>query len=182
VGRETLEPQELLEAEDLERSRERALRTRVAVTAATLAVLASLSALQAERTAAESILSKNEAVLAQSRASDEWAYRQAKSIKLHLQELAPGGPADVERQRADIAASEERARSAEHERDEANRAATERFFEQHHRFAVGTSLLQIAIVLETIAAVLDRRSLWWGGMAIGAVGALAFANGFLGLV
>src|SRR5205814_1820422 len=93
---------------------------------------------------------------AASRASDEWAYRQAKSIKLHLQELAPGGPADIERQRADIAASEERARAAEHERDEANRAATERF-EQHHRFAVGTSLLQISIVLETIAAVLDRR-------------------------
>src|SRR5881397_3439759 len=160
MGRETLEPQELLEVEDLERSRERALRTRVALTAAILAVLASLSALQAERTAAESILSKNEAVLAQNRASDEWAYRQAKSIKLHLQE---------------------RARAAEHERNEANRAATERF-EQHHRFAVGTSLLQIAIVLETIAAVLDRRSLWWGGMAIGAVGALAFANGCLGLV
>jgi len=181
MGRETLEPQELVEAEDLEGSRRRGLTTRVAVTAAVLAVLASLSALQAERTAAESILSKNEAVLAQNRASDEWAFRQAKSIKLHLQELVPGGTADVERQRADIAASEERARTAEHERDEANRAATERF-EEHHRFAVGTSLLQIAIVLETIAAVLDRRSLWWGGMAVGAVGALAFANGFLGLV
>src|SRR5213594_1714679 len=110
MGRETLEPQELVEAEDLEGSRRRGLTTRVAVTAAVLAVLASLSALQAERTAAESILSKNEAVLAQNRASDEWAFRQAKSIKLHLQELVPGGPADVERQRADIAASEERAR------------------------------------------------------------------------
>src|SRR5213593_4172004 len=178
MGRETLEPQELAEPDEAGRTR---ISTRVAVTAAILAVLASISALQAERTAAESILAKNEAVLAQSRASDEWALRQAKSIKLHLQELAPGGPADVERQRADIAASEERARTAEHERDEANRAATERF-EEHHRFAVGTSLLQIAIVLETIAAVLDRRSLWWGGMAVGAVGALAFANGFLGLV
>src|SRR5437762_8748468 len=123
MGRETLEPQELLDAEDIERSRARALRTRVAVTAATLAVLASLSQLQAARTAAERILSKNEAVLALSRASDEWAYRQAKSIKLHLQELAPGGPANVERQRADIAASEGRGLTAEHERDEANRAA-----------------------------------------------------------
>jgi hypothetical protein len=181
MGRETLEPQELAEPEEAGSGRRR-LATRVAVTAATLAVLASLSALQAERTAAESILAKNEAVLAQSRASDEWAFRQAKSIKLHIQELAPGGAAvDVERQRAEIAASEERARAAERERDEANRAATERF-EQHHRFAVGTSLLQIAIVLETIAAVLDRTSLWYGGIAIGAVGALAFANGFLGLV
>lgn len=181
MGRETLEPQELAGPEEFDPGR-RGLATRVAVTAAVLAVLASLSALQAERTAAESILAKNEAVLAQSRASDEWAFRQAKSIKLHLQELAPpGATTDVERQRAEITASEERARVAEHERDEANRTASERF-EQHHRFAVGTSLLQIAIVLETIAAVLDRRGLWYLGMAIGAVGALAFANGFLGIV
>src|SRR5437762_13444245 len=92
MGRETLEPQELLEEEDLERSRERSLRTRVAVTAATLAVLASLSALQAERTAAESILSKNEAVLAQSRASDEWAYRQASRSSSTSRSWPPGAP------------------------------------------------------------------------------------------
>src|SRR5438477_8783978 len=181
MGRETVERQELLEAEELERSRERALRTRVAVTAATLAVLASLSALQAERTAAESILRKNDAVLAQSRASDEWANRQTKSIKPHLKELAPGGPGDTTAQRAEIAASEERAREDEHRRDEANREATERF-EQHHRFAVGTSLLQIAIVLETVAAVLGRAPLWWIGIIVGALGAAAFANGFLGLI
>src|SRR5206468_2749421 len=179
MGRETLEPQELLEEEDLERSRERSLRTRVAVTAAILAVLASISALQAERTAAESILEKNEAVLWQSRASDEWAYRQAKSIKLHLQELAPGGPPQEDPTRNDIAASEERARAAEERRDEANREAAERF-EQHHRFAVGTSLLQIAIVLETIAVVLDRGGLWYGGLLIGAAGTLALSNGFIG--
>src|SRR5207244_12176543 len=157
------------------------LTTRVAVTAAVLAVLASISALQAERTAAESILEKNEAVLWQSRASDEWAYRQAKSIKLHLQELAPGAAPQAEPTRNDIAASEERARAAEERRDEANREATERF-EQHHRFAVGTSLLQIAIVLETVAAVLGRPVLWWGGIAVGAVGALALANGFAGVI
>src|SRR3989475_11967506 len=133
MGRETLEPQELLEVEDLERSRERSLRTRVAVTAAILAVLASLSALQAERTAAESILSKNEAVLAQSRASDEWSYRQAKSLKLHLPELAPRRPADAERHRADIAASEAPARPAGHERGEANPPPTRRI-QPHHPF------------------------------------------------
>src|SRR5437773_10211896 len=136
-----------MEAEDLEGSRRRGLTTRVAVTAAVLAVLASLASLQAERTAAESILSKNEAVLAQSRASDEWAYRQAKSIKLHLQELTPGGLPDADT-RHDIAASEERARAAEERRDEANRQAAERVEQHHHRFAVGTSLLQIADVVE----------------------------------
>jgi len=181
MGRETLEPQELLERDEGAGGERSRIATRVAVTAAMLAVLASICSLQAERTAAESILRKNEAVLAQSHASDEWAYRQAKSIKLHLQQLAPGGTSDGAAQRAEIAASEERAREDERRRDEANREATE-CFEAHHRFAVGTSLLQIAIVLETVAAVLDRRSLWYGGMAIGALGTLALANGFLGLV
>src|SRR5437773_8394249 len=153
MGRETLEPHELVEVEDFERTRRRALSTRVAVTAALLAVLASISALEAEHAAAEAILAKNDAVLWQSRASDEWAYRQAKSIKLHLQELTPGGLPDADT-RHDIAASEERARAAEERRDEANRQAAERFEQHHHRFAVGTSLLQIAIVLETIAVVL----------------------------
>src|SRR6059036_3449327 len=127
MGREQLEPQELVERETLEPGGSRPLTTRVAVTAAVLAVLASISSLQAERTAAESILQKNEAVLWQSRASDEWAYRQAKSIKLHLQELAPGGITDPEGQRTEIAASESRARADEEERDRANREAAEHF-------------------------------------------------------
>jgi hypothetical protein len=181
MGRETLEPQELAEPEEEPGRAPRTLSTRVAVTAAVLAVLASLSSLQAERAASESLLAKNDAVLAQSRASDEWAFRQAKSIKLHLQEMGTAPAGEVERQRTDIAASEERAREAERARDEANRRAAERF-EQHHRFAVGTSFLQIAIVLETVAAVLARRALWWAGLAIGAAGALAFVNGFVGLV
>jgi len=178
MGREQLEPQELVERETLEPGGSRRLTTREAVAAAVLAVLDSFWSLQADRLAAESILQKNEAVLWQSRASDEWAYRQAKSIKLHLQELTPGGLPDADT-RHDIAASEERARAAEERRDEANRQAAERF-EQHHRFAVGTSLLQIAIVLETIAVVLDRGGLWYGGLLIGAAGTLALSNGFLG--
>ena len=181
MGRETLEPHELVEPEDFERTHRRSLSTRVAVTAALLAVLASISALEAEHTAAEAILAKNDAVLWQSRASDEWAFRQAKSIKLHLQELAPGGVTDPEAQRAEIAASESRARADEEERDRANREAAEHFA-RHHRFGVATSLLQIAIVLETVAAVLDRTIVWWGGLAVGAVGAMALANGFLGLL
>ena len=180
MGRETLEPQELVEPEDRADPAHR-LSTRVAVSAAVLAVLASVSALQAERTVADALLEKNEAVLWQSRASDEWAYRQAKSIKLHLQELAPGGVTSGEGERAEIAASEARARSAEDRREDANREAAASFAE-HERFAVGTSLLQIAIVLETVAVVVDRRAMWYAGLVVGLVGALAFVNGFLGAV
>ncbi len=58
MGRETLEPQELMDDEALEPERPRRLSTRVALTAAVLAVLASISALQAERTVAEAILER----------------------------------------------------------------------------------------------------------------------------
>ncbi len=168
----------MIESEDLSRSRRRG---HIAVTAAVLAVLASLSSLQAERTVAESIIAKNDAVLAQGRASDEWAYRQAKSIKQHLQEMTTHEATDAEQQRADIAASEGRAREAEQQRDEANRDSAERF-EMHHRFAVGTSFLQIAIVLTTVAGVLDSRALFVGGVTIGTLGFLAFVNAFLRLL
>ncbi len=180
MGRETLEPHELAE-EALGSEEPRPLGTRVAVTAAVLAVLASISALQTEHTTAQAILHKNEAVLSQARASDEWAYRQAKSIKLHLQELKPGYSGENPKDRSDITASEERARADEEQREKANEEAAA-LFEQSHRFGMGTSLLQIAIVLETVAAVLNRRGVWWGGFAVGMTGALALANGFLGIV
>ncbi len=168
MGRETLEPEEMLEREDFEGER-RALNRRIAVTVGLLAAFTSFSTLEAERTVAQALLEKNDAVLAQSRASDEWAYRQAKSIKLHLGELAPTPPPDAAQLRADISASEERARADERQRDEADRRSSD-VFEAHHRFARATNLLQIAIVLETVAAVLGFRTLWLGGIAVGSIG------------
>jgi predicted cobalt transporter CbtA len=169
MGRESLEPHELIEREDFEGAGRRVLNRRIALTVGVLAAITSFSALESETTVAESLLEKNAAVLAQSRASDEWAYRQAKSIKLHLQDLAPGPPADVAQTPADTTASEERARVAERERDEANRRSDDAF-EAHHRFARATNVLQIAIVLESVSAVLGSRTMWLVGMVVGGVG------------
>ena len=178
MGRETLEPHELAGAEDFEAPAERWLTSRIALTVAVLAVLTALSSLQAEGTVAESILAKNDALLAQATASNEWAYRQAKSIKLRLDDLAhPDGDADA-KARAEITASEERARLAETERDEASRRSL-KLFERHHRFASAMSFLQIAIVLETVAAVLRRPTFWYAGMAVGAWGGAIFAAAWL---
>jgi len=179
MGHETLEPAEMVEREDFE-SEHRALNRRIAVTVGILAAFTSFSTLEAERTVAQALLEKNDAVLAQSRASDEWAYRQAKSIKLHLQELSPSPPPDTAQLRADIASSEERARAAEQERDEAGRRSAE-VFESHHRFARATNLLQIAIVLETVSAVLGFRTLWAAGMLVGGVGVSVLAYAWMHL-
>jgi len=179
MGRETLEPDEMIEREDFEGER-RALNRRIAVTVGLLAAFTSFANLEAEQTVAQALLEKNAAVLAQSRASDEWAYRQAKSIKLHLQELAPNAPPDLGQLRADIAASEERAHGAERERDAADRRSGEAF-EAHHHFARATNLLQIAIVLETVAAVLGFRTLWLGGIAVGSIGIALLGHTWLHL-
>lgn len=169
MGRETLEPHELVEREDFDSPSRGALNRRIAVTVGVLAAFTSFATLEAERTVTESLLAKNDAVLAQSRASDEWAYRQAKSIKLHLESLAPGTASPAADARAEIAASEERARTAEHARDAAD-ADSARSFEQHHGFARATNLLQLAIVLESVAAVLGLRTLWLVGIVVGGAG------------
>ncbi len=168
----SLEPHELFEPEDATPERHRPLAVRVAVTAAILAMFASVAALEAEHAASQSLLRKNDAVLWQSRAADEWAYRQAKAIKLHLDEaLSRASAGDLEQRRAEIRASEERARADEAASEAATREATA-LFEQHHRFALATSLFQIAIVLATVAAVVEQPLLWGGGIAVGAVGVL----------
>src|SRR5215471_3250184 len=50
-------------------------------TTALVAVFAAIAALQSGSYANEALLQKNEAVLAQAKASDQWAYYQAKSVK-----------------------------------------------------------------------------------------------------
>jgi hypothetical protein len=48
---------------------------------ALIAVLAAIAALESGTFSNEALLQKNEALLAQSKASDQWAYYQAKSVK-----------------------------------------------------------------------------------------------------
>src|SRR5437773_8756877 len=50
-------------------------------TTAVIAVLAAISALESGTYSNEALLEKNEALLAQTKASDQWAYYQAKSVK-----------------------------------------------------------------------------------------------------
>ena len=38
--------------------------------------------------------------------------------------------------------------------------------------------LQIAILLSSVSALMKMRAVWYGGLAIGAVGLVYFANGF----
>jgi hypothetical protein len=110
-------------------------------------------------------------LLSQSKASDEWAFFQAKSIKRSLAEMearvgAPEAQAEA-KQRADRYQKEQdeiqaRAKAYESTRDEAAK----------HGPPLGTGIaaLQIAIALASVCLITKRRSLWTASGFLGAVG------------
>jgi len=46
-------------------------------------------------------------------------------------------------------------------------------------FGMAVIFLQIAILLSSVSALMKRKPVWYGGLAVGAVGVVYFANGFV---
>jgi hypothetical protein len=112
-------------------------------------------------------------LLSQSKASDEWSFFQAKSIKRSLAEMeARGGTPETQaeaKQRADRYQQEQdeiqrKAKAYELDRDEAAK----------HGPPLGTGIaaLQIAIALASVCLITKRKSLWAAAGFLGAAGLL----------
>ncbi|HXX54107.1 MAG TPA: DUF4337 domain-containing protein [Thermodesulfovibrionales bacterium] len=136
-------------------------------------------------------------VLAQTQASDQWAYYQAKSIKgyvyetqrekLELELKASGSKmsssvVEEYKQRSDSYAK--KIKKYEEEKKQIEQEA--RKFEgvkedaQKHAqiFGMAVIFLQIAILLSSIAALLKKKIVWILGLILGVVGLVYFMNGF----
>lgn len=66
---------------------------------------------------------------------------------------------------------QEKAKQLETVRDESQKHS--------QAFGVAVIFLQIAILLSSIAALLKKRMVWYGGMATGLIGLFYFLDGFL---
>lgn len=152
----------------------------VAWVSMTIAVLAVLSAIvgSLETVASGKALGeKNEAVLAQSKASDAWNEYEAKSLKKHIYGIAAdqGGPkADKYRatqasNAADETKIQDEAKALEKERDE-HMKASETTESVHHRLTVAATLLHMGIAISTIAIIAGRRWPWLASLVLGAAG------------
>jgi len=160
----------------------------LSLSTAMIAVFAAVASLESGSNSNEAILEKSEAMLNQARASDEWAYFQAKGIKATLSEdfadSLPEGTlkakltGEGKRYRGETAESKLRATKFEDDVKESDQRC-DALMEHHHRFAIAVTLLQIAIALSAIAALTRRRPLWFLGMAVSAGGVVMFARGFL---
>ena len=189
---EDLETHELKEHidESVEQS-ERAPRwiRYLSLSTAVIAVFAAVASLESGSNSNEAILEKSEAMLNQSRASDQWAYFQSKGMKSALAasqaeivfdrpQVADKLKADADRYRKEADEIQAQARELEKKVEE-NNQASEDLMEHHHRFAIAVTLLQIAIALSAIAALARKQPLWFLGLGVSAAGVVMFARGFM---
>jgi fatty acid desaturase len=188
------EAEEKLEEERREIARERSPSWTLSLSLSTaiIAVFAAIASLQSGAHANAAILSKNEAVLSQARASDQWAYYQAKGIKQAIYASQADGLSEsrpdeakkmrveAEHYKAEQAEVEKQARELEAAVREAGKAADESL-ERHHQFAISVTVFQVAIALAAIAALTRRKPLWFVSLAVGVAGLVFFVRGFGGM-
>jgi len=158
---------------------------------AVIAVFAAIASLESGGNSNDAILAKNEAILFESQASDQWAYYQAKGVKESLAanqallvgatntSLAAKFDTEAARYRTEQGEIQTKARELEARVKESNERA-EALLEHHHRFAIAVTLFQIAIALSAIAALTKRKALWSVGLAASVAALVFFLRGFAG--
>lgn len=173
--------------EELEHEGGRFLKL-IALSTAILAVFAAVSALRAGATVNEALILKTEGTVLQAKASDQWAFYQAKGVKAAVQEasrtswLAMGKEPPAAYGEAKARYGEEqkdikaKAEELEKERDEKGEEA-EHLIHLHHRFAGAVALFQVSIALGAVAALTRNRLVWVGSLVVGAAGIGLFALG-----
>ena len=162
-----------------------------ALSTAVLAALAAIASLKAGATVNDAILLKTEATGIQARASDQWAYYQAKGIKGAITAASaatwratgktppPELDATVQRYANEQKAISDTAKELEHQRD-AKIEEAERLMTQHKGFAFSVTLLQVAIALGAVAALTRSKGVLGTSLAVGVVGAALFVSKLFG--
>ena len=176
-------PDELSELqENAEHGRENPSLAPISVTMAILAVCVAVVSLMGHRSHTEELLMQN-------RATDQWAYYQAKNIRRHNYEMTldlmglvdfkDKSQADgvrekyqkeVDRYTKEQAEVEEQAKDFEAESARAQRKAD--------RFDLGEVFLEIALVISSLALLSKKLVFWFLGIASGLVGLGVAVTGY----
>ena len=136
----------------------------------------------------------NKSVLSQAKASDQWAYFQAKGIKqviceaqkenLMLTLHGQKDPEYVTELESRIKAYESKIKKYSLDKDtitaKANELEAQQVDAKKHSetFGIGVIFLQISILFSSIAALVKKSPLWYLSLIVGIVGIAHFINGF----
>jgi len=151
----------------------------ISLSTAIIAIVTALAGLYESQVTSKTILLKNEAVLYQAQASDQWSYYQAKGVKGHIYtinaEVYPNKTeeftqkaAKYKKEQEDIKKEAERLQSIRDEKTE----ESEHYYHKHHILSFAITFLQISIALASISALTKNKKFWLGSMLISAIGAL----------
>ncbi|HEY1815957.1 MAG TPA: DUF4337 domain-containing protein [Kofleriaceae bacterium] len=150
--------------------------SRVAVSSAILAVLAAITALLASH-------HSDEAILEQMKATDQWSYYQAKSIKLAVLQ----NDLDSRKDDGKPVLPERSKKVGEYQKDMQDiqdkgqelEDSSEAHMQHHVWYARGVTAFQIAIAIGAISVLAKRPKLWLLSLAIGGVGAAGLLMGLV---
>ena len=177
------EMEELKEA--AEHGSEHASLAPVSVTMACLAVLVAIAALLGHR-------AHTEEVLLQNKATDEWAYFQAKNIRRHTMEQfdqllkvvpikdAAAAEALIKKNEAAIEKSTGEQEQIQEQAKELEKEVA-LFEHRANRYDLGETLLEVGLVICSVTLLTKRRHYWLAGIALGITGVVVTAIGWLGL-
>jgi hypothetical protein len=174
---------EVMEAHEAEEQGDNPFLLRVAVTLSILAVLVAIATLLGHRASTEELI-------LQTKATDQWALFQAKNIRLHeMHSVADmlGTFTPVEKEKAEALREKyvKETERYEKEKDEVSEQAKELEAERdlagrrEDRYDAGEVLLEIALIVCSLTLLTKKSIFWISGIALGVVGFLTTASGFL---
>jgi len=161
----------------------------VAMTIAVLAVVAATVGSLETLESGGAISAKNESVLLQSKASDQWSFYQAKSLKKNMYDIAainaPDGPnkdtfaSTAKRYDGETADIQKEAKKLEEE-SAAKLGQGDQHEHRHHVLTVAVTLLHVGIAMATIAIVTGgKRWPWVVSILLGLGGVAGTAYAYL---
>lgn len=179
-------PHELELEEAVEKDRD-GLAQKIALMTAILATVGALVSYQSGSAQNEAMFLKNQSILKQAEASDQWAFYQAKSMKSHLDDTTAALAVDPEvkarfladkvkedAEKLDIQAEAKKLQAESRKLGEESEAK----LKPHERLALALTFLQISIALAAITVLTKRKWLLWGSVASAAVGLATAATAF----
>ena len=169
--------------EAAERAKENRAMAPVSLTMAILAVLVATVSLMGHR-------AHTEEILLQTRATDQWAYYQAKNMRRNNLEALSDVLTALENTKAERAEQvqkrfhDEIDKYRDQQKDITNEARgleaeVGRASRRADRFDLGEVFLEIALVVTSITVLTDKRAYWYFGFVLAALGAISAGSGFL---
>jgi len=161
-------------------------RHSIALATAVIAVIGAIAGLYETKNIADMIYFKNEALIWQNKAADQWSFYQAKDIRRHMYDIsAKINPrlADEFTQSSikydsDRTKIRQQAENSEKLAKE-NEEKSERYYDRHSRFALSVTAFQVSIALLAVSAYTMSKRLWLLAILISVVGLGFIGSGLL---